>query len=311
MKLGRVAAAALLAVGMTSRPAHAWDELGHRVVARIAWDNMTPQARANAVRLLMAAPANTGLHGLVPGGLSDEERGRELFVMAAVWPDVIRGRGHVGNRYAHGDWHYVNFFWEQRTPGGPIVDRADRTDGQLLNQLPGLVRTVGDAQASDSARAVALAWVLHLVGDAHQPLHNSARITPQDTAGDRGGNLFLLGGLYPRNNLHAFWDAIVGFNARRTGAGDETVYVGGIAGRLETRYRLSWARTRLIPGQFETWSKEGVRLAQRRAYPAWLVRGQPAPDRYNDLVWAEAQPRLALAGYRLADALNRALGGGA
>jgi hypothetical protein len=45
---------------MMSRPAYAWDELGHRVVARIAWDRMTPQARNNAVRLLMAAPANTG-----------------------------------------------------------------------------------------------------------------------------------------------------------------------------------------------------------------------------------------------------------
>ncbi|HEU4561735.1 MAG TPA: S1/P1 nuclease, partial [Longimicrobium sp.] len=179
MKLGRVAAAALVAVGMMSRPAYAWDELGHRVVARIAWDRMTPQARASAVRLLMAAPANTGLRELVPAGLSADEHGRELFVIASVWPDVIRSRSHVGNRYAHSDWHYVNFFWEQRSPGGPITDRPDRTDGQLLNQLPGLVRTVGDAQATDSARAVALAWVLHLVGDGHQPLHNSARITPQ------------------------------------------------------------------------------------------------------------------------------------
>lgn len=309
MKLGRVAAAALVAVGMMSRPAYAWDELGHRVVARIAWDRMTPQARAGAVRLLMAAPANTGLRELVPAGLGADERGRELFVLASVWPDVIRSRSHVGNRYAHSDWHYVNFFWEQRTPGGPIIDRPDRTDGQLLNQLPGLARTVGDAQASDSARAVALAWVLHLVGDAHQPLHNSARITPQDTAGDRGGNLFLLGGLYPRNNLHAFWDAIVGFNAPWTGSGDEATYVGGIAGRLETRYGSSWARTRLLPGEFQAWSKEGVRVAQQSAYPAWLVRGQVAPPRYNDVVWSAAQPRLALAGYRLADVLNRALGG--
>lgn len=309
MKLGRVAAAALVAVGMMSRPAYAWDELGHRVVARIAWDRMTPQARANAVRLLMAAPANTGLRELVPAGLGDEERGRELFVLAAVWPDEIRSRGHVGNRYAHSDWHYVNFFWEQRTPGGPIIDRPDRTDGQLLNQLPGLVSTVGDAQGSDSARAVALAWVLHLVGDAHQPLHNSARITPQDTAGDRGGNLFLLGGLYPRNNLHAFWDAIVGYNAPRIGVGDEAAYVGGIASGLETRYRPSWARTRLLAGEFQAWSREGVRVVQQKGYPAWLVRGEPAPSRYNDVVWSEAQRRLALAGYRLADVLNRALGG--
>jgi hypothetical protein len=149
----------------------------------------------------------------VPAGLGDEERGRELFVLAGGVArrdpqPQSRGERLCPRRLA----------LRQLLPGAadaprPIIDRPDRSDGQLLNQLPGLVGTVGDAQASDSARAVALAWVLHLVGDAHQPLHNSARITPQDTAGDRGGNLFLLGGLYPRNNLHAFWDAIVGFDA--------------------------------------------------------------------------------------------------
>ncbi|HET7228858.1 MAG TPA: S1/P1 nuclease [Longimicrobium sp.] len=311
MKLFRVAAAALVAVGMMSRPAYAWDELGHRVVARIAWDRMTPQARANAVRLLMAAPRNTGLGALMPAGGSEDERGRELFVMAAVWPDIIRGRTHVGNAYAHGDWHYVNFFWEQKTPGGPAIDRPDKgTDGHLLDQLPAQARTVGDAQASDSARAVALAWVLHLVGDAHQPLHNSARITPQDTAGDRGGNLFLLAGLYPRNNLHAWWDSLVGFSEPWTGIGDEAAYVGSVASRIEGRFTPAWAGGRLKPGDFRAWSQEGVAVARQSAYPAWLVRGQPAPARYQGVSWAAAQPRLALAGYRLADVLNRALGGG-
>ena len=83
--------------------------------------------------------------------------------------------------------------------------------------------------------------------------------------------------------------------------------MGGIAGRLKTRYRP--ARTQLRPGEFQAWSKEGVRVVQQKGYPAWLVRGQPAPPRYNDVVWSEAQRRLPLAGYRLADVLKRALGG--
>jgi S1/P1 Nuclease len=310
MKLFRVAAAAVVAVGMMSRPAYAWDELGHRVVARIAWDRMTPQARASAVRLLMAAPANTGMRALMPATGSDDERGRELFVMAAVWPDIIRSRNQVGNAYAHGDWHYVNFFWEQRTPGGPAVERPDKgTDGHLLDELPLMARTVADAQAGDSARSVALAWVLHLTGDAHQPLHNSARITAQDTAGDRGGNLFALAGLYPRNNLHAYWDSLVGFSVPWTGTGGEAEYVGRIAAGIEARYTPAWARSRLLAGDFRAWSHEGVRVAQQSAYPAWLVRGQAAPPQYQATTWAAAQPRLALAGYRLADVLNRALGG--
>jgi hypothetical protein len=311
MKWMRVAALAAAAVGLASRPAYAWDELGHRVVARIAWDEMTPRARAAAVRLLMNAPAGAGLRELMPPMGTDEERGRELFVMAAVWPDIIRSRTHPGYRFAHSDWHYVDHFWEQHTPGGPAIDRPDvRLDGLLLQQFPAMSAVVGDASAADSSRAVALAWVLHLVGDAHQPLHNSSRITPQDTAGDRGGNSFALHGLYPRSNLHAFWDGIVGMAAPwHPGDTDEAAYVGDVAATLERRFPAAWARRRLLPGDVQAWSMEGYRISKQSVYPRWLVRGEEAPPRYLAQSWAIAQPRLALAGYRLADVLNRALGG--
>src|SRR5687768_8006614 len=106
MKLGRAAAAAVVALGLGARPAYAWDELGHRVVARIAWDHMTSRARAAAVRLLMNAPANSGIRALAADAPA-AERGRELFVFAAVWPDIIRDRTYIGFPYAHSDWHYV------------------------------------------------------------------------------------------------------------------------------------------------------------------------------------------------------------
>ncbi|HEV7587415.1 MAG TPA: S1/P1 nuclease [Longimicrobium sp.] len=310
MKLGRVGAAALVALGLGARPAYAWDELGHRVVARIAWDHLTPQARTAAVRLLMNAPANSGIPALASDA-TEAERGRELFVMAAVWPDIIRSSSYVGNRYAHSNWHYVNFFWAQQLPGGPPIDRPDKgTDGELLNQLPRLAATLAAPAAGDSARSLALAWILHLVGDAHQPLHNSARITPQDPQGDRGGNLFLLGGMYPRSNLHGYWDAVTGFSAPwRTGDRTEADYVGYVSAGLARRYTPAWARGRLLPGRFEQWSREGLAVAERTIYPAWLVRGQPAPARYQPVAWTAAQPRLALAGYRIAELLNRTLGG--
>jgi hypothetical protein len=311
MRPFRTALIALAALALASRPAYAWDELGHRVVARIAWDNLTPAARAAAVRLLMNAPANTGLREMLPPATPEAERGRELFVLAAVWPDVVRSRTHMGNAYAHGDWHYVNFFWEQPVPGGPGHALPEHPlDGQLLNQLPRLQATLADPAAGDSARSVALAWLLHLVGDAHQPLHNSARITPQDPQGDRGGNLFLLGGLYPRNNLHAYWDSLVGFAVPwQVGITSEADYVGSVAGWLERRYTPGWGRSRLFPGEFRRWSQEGAGIAQRSLYPVWLTRGQRAPDRYQPLAWSTAQPRLALAGYRLAALVNAAVGG--
>lgn len=298
------AAAALL----WSTPAHAWDELGHRVVARIAWDHMTPAARQNAVRLLQAAPPNSGIAELMPRTGTMEERQREWFVWAAVWSDMIRDREHPGARYAHADWHYVNFFWEQM-PDGTRRDRPDLPRaGFLIDQMERIGTTLGNASVPDSARAIDLMWALHLAGDGHQPLHNNARITAQDPEGDRGGNSFRLAGLYPFNNLHAFWDGLVGASMPWAAADrSEADYVGSIAQRLAAEYPQSRMRGQLEPGEFEEWSREGFRIAQRVAYTG-VVRDQRAPASYRVSAWNAAEPRIALAGYRLADLLNRTLG---
>jgi hypothetical protein len=299
---------ALAAAGLAwSTPAHAWDELGHRVVARIAWDHMTPAARQNAIRLLQSAPPGSGIAELMPQTGSMEERQREWFVHTAVWADMIRDRDHPGTRYAHADWHYVNFFWEPG-PNGPR-DRPDLPRaGQLIDQMQRMAQTLGSASVPDSAEAIDLAWLLHLGGDSHQPLHNSARITSEDPEGDRGGNSYRLAGLYPFNNLHSYWDSLVGF-AIPWGIGEhlESMYVGGIAGRIARHWPQSRMRGQLLPGQFEEWSREGLRVAQRVAYTT--PRNERATPAYRRRAWTAAEPRIALAGYRLADLLNQKLGG--
>lgn len=306
----RILALALAICALWTTPAYAWDELGHRVVARIAWDNMTPAARTRAVQILRAAPPLTGLAALMPpaGVGTEEERMRDWFIMAAVWPDIIRGRGMPNWVYAHSDWHYVNFFWQVGPDGRPV----DRTDipraGQLIDQAQRIAGELGNPSVPDSAKAIDLAWALHLVGDGHQPLHNNARITAQDTAGDRGGNEFRLGGIYPYNNLHGYWDALVGQSVPWAMADrSESEYVGSISRRLQAEWPRSRFANRMLPGQFETWSHEGFRVAQR-AYPAWLVRNERAPDRYLPYAWNLAEQRIALAGYRAAELLNRTLG---
>ncbi|HEU0053102.1 MAG TPA: S1/P1 nuclease [Longimicrobium sp.] len=300
--------AALVAVFVLSSPAYAWDELGHRVVARIAWDNMTPAARAASIRLLEAAPPASGIANLMPRDARPlEERQRDWFVDAAVWADIIRSRNATGNRYAHADWHYVNFFWEQR-PNGARVDRDDMPRaGGLLTELTRIGGILGDASRPDSARAIDLVWALHLVGDAHQPLHNSARITAEHPDGDRGGNLYELRGLYPNNNLHAFWDGIVApAFPWQAGSRTESDYVGSIAARIEARQPQRALANRLFPGDYERWSREGLRVAQTVAYTTPEHR---TPTRsYLFRAWDAAEPRVALAGYRLAALLNRALG---
>jgi hypothetical protein len=179
--------------------------------------------------------------------------------------------------------------------------------GELLNRLQHYGTSLGNPSLPAAERGIDLAWTLHLVGDGHQPLHNSARITPRDTAGDRGGNSFLLAGVYPFSNLHGYWDALVGFSVPWAPMDrSEEDYVGSIAARTAARFPQS--RFQLHPGRFEDWSREGMRVAQRSAYPAWLERGARAPLRYRTHAWLAAEPRVALAGYRLADMLNRQLG---
>ena len=125
--------AAIFALGgalLTATPVHAWDEVGHKVVARIAWDHMTPRAREQAVALLMAAPQDAGIRALMPGdGRPIADRQRDLFVNTSVWADLIRSRTHPGSRYAHSDWHYVNFFWEPGPNGRP----RDRNDPRFMS----------------------------------------------------------------------------------------------------------------------------------------------------------------------------------
>ena len=204
-----------------------------------------------------------------------------------------------GDRYAHSNWHYVNFFWEQRFPGGPVIPRPDKPlDGHLLNQLPGLAATVGNAQAGDSARSVALAWVLHLVGDAHQPLHNSARITPQDPQGDRGGNLFLLAGMY-RAELTPL-DALVGFASRAPVTRRAATLPLAAGWRGATR---PVCRGRMLPSGSSS-GRAGGRARRADGLPR-LAGARPPARRVPDRRGTAAQPRLALAGYRIAELLNR------
>jgi hypothetical protein len=310
MKLRALPLLLTLAALAWAAPAHAWDALGHRVVARIAWDHMTPAARENAIRLLQGAPEWSGIAELRPAHLPAAERDREWFVRTAVWADQLRARERAAGRPATSDWHYVNHFWEQR-PNGVAVDRPDvPRAGQLLDQLGRIGGTLGDATRPDTARALDLAWALHMLGDVHQPMHNSARITERDPEGDRGGNSFELAGLYPNSNLHAYWDGLVGpAFPWRPGDRTDADYVGGIAAELARRHPMRALESRLRPGAYEAWSREGVRVAQAVAYRG-LARDERAPAWYRRVAWGAAEGRIVLAGYRLAGLLNGALGEG-
>ncbi|HLM67564.1 MAG TPA: S1/P1 nuclease, partial [Longimicrobium sp.] len=238
-KLTLCATAALLAFG--APPAHAWDEFGHVVVARIAWENMTPQARGRAIQILRGAPPGSGLSQGFPQGTLTPEQQMWMFVRASHWPDDIKSSGHPGHGFARGNRHFVNLFWEQQTDFGPITASTRPPFGELLNDLPGLRTEVAGSDPGQAA--VALAWVVHLLGDVHQPLHSSSRITQADPTGDRGGNDFGLSG--SPGNLHSYWDGVITRNHRRRQGESDRDYLQRVAGDISARNPLSGFATDL------------------------------------------------------------------
>jgi hypothetical protein len=302
--------AALTVLVMAATPAYAWDNFGHRLVARIAWDNMTPQARARAISILRNAGSDTGLRGTVTGTLTQQQQ-IELFVFAATWADEVRDTANAlrMEKYHHPYRHYVDTFWRQDTDFGPIQAVDRRPEGDLLRDAPRLQQWLAGGSAQE--RALGLAWVIHLVGDIHQPLHASGRMTPRDPWGDGGGNTFVADttreGRLTRS-LHSVWDGIMTASLQRQSGESDAAFLARSAREVAARNPRSEFPGELGQRDFRQWADSSVALAKRAVYRAPLVRDQAAPAAYRTAAFQAAEPRVALAGYRLADLLNRTLG---
>ena len=154
-------------------PALAWGAQGHEIVAAIALQDLSPQARGQVARLL-GSPV--------------------LLIHDASWADEIRDR-----RPETGRWHYVDI--PLSAPGYLAARDCSRGDC-VVAQIAAAQRVLADPRRTSSARAEALRFLIHLVADIHQPLH----AVDND---DRGGNqvrITLRGG---RTNLHQLWDTRV------------------------------------------------------------------------------------------------------
>ena len=286
--------------------ARAWHDGGHQTVAAIAWDQMTPQARARAATLLQNAPANSEIRALRPTTGSAAERDRIQFIRAAVWADDVRS-GQRRSIYHQGLWHFTDFFWEQQQPGGPKRQRPDvPTHGDLVPKLPALEASLrrSHARSVSPSKGTDLAWFLHLMGDIAQPLHCSGRITALEPRGDEGGNLFCVGTRDSRgrcrNNLHSYWDHVI---ERDFGGNADPLQV---AATIQSRFRRT-PMTRLSLGQYQSWAQAAQRIAMADAYPASLARDTAPSPEYRALVSRVSQKAIALGGYRLGETLNQVL----
>src|SRR4051812_898443 len=224
-------AVALIAVTAASTSARAWDDFGHMQIAAVAWKDLKPKAKARVSQLLELNPRYA--NWIV--GARKRDEARVAFLRSATWADAIRSdRAYKDDEpgaatatqnvgYAemlrHTTWHYVNRPFSR--DGTPLLEAATPN---VATQIPVLRAALCAAGTSDELKSYDLSWLMHLVGDVHQPLHCVARFDRGTPFGDRGGNLVKVTGnaqpavcddprygpFGPPDDLHAFYDTVAG-----------------------------------------------------------------------------------------------------
>ncbi|MFI5317524.1 MAG: S1/P1 nuclease [Myxococcota bacterium] len=252
----------VFAAALLPLPAIAWGNVGHELVAEIAARHLEAGARRE-VRALLG----------------------ESMAAAATWADAVRNQ-----RPDTRPWHYVNIPLDAATydaardcPEGACAIAAIERELAILR----------DRRRAKAARAEALRFVIHLVGDLHQPLHCAERNH------DGGGNGVTVRWFGSDATLHHVWDADIIDQPRLSRA--------QIAARLSREIRAGGSALAADAGEggLAAWAEQAHALAASNAYripasrrlaKAYFERNAPVVDR-----------QLIRAGLRLANVLNAAL----
>ena len=258
-----------------STPSFAWGPEGHEIVADIARSHLTEHARDRIRELL----------------------GNDDLAAVSVWADDIKAE-----RPETFGWHFVDIPMSAQGFSGPRDcyrpderHPATKEDHHncVVDRISLFARVLADKNAPRPDRIEALKFVVHFVGDIHQPLHATGEA--------RGGNeihVVEFGqtqcGKYVCN-LHFAWDiGLIEHAGRR-----EADYVNYLE-KWITRQRLQ----QKAGGTPETWANESFILAKQ----VWLNDGGTIDEAYYRNKIGTLDQRLALAGLRLARLLNEALG---
>ncbi len=213
-------------------PATAWWDYGHQTIARIAWLQVKPATRTRMQALFARQTA-----------LETPRCPVRTIEEASVWPDCVK----PGERFSYAfSWHFQNidlckpFDLKAACPFGNCVSAQITRNAKLL----------ADRSVPDRERLQAIAFLVHLVGDLHQPLHAADR---SDQGGNKTRTRYGEAGPYP---LHMIWD---GYLAERS----ITSPAAEAAGLLR---EASHEDRAAISGTVEDWSREGWATARAIAY---------------------------------------------
>ena len=262
--------AALTLIGFLSvafaPSAHAWGCKGHQAVALIAESHLTPRARETVLSILSAVPIDPTL----PRYCGENA---DPFADASTWPDDIRKL-----RPDTPPWHFIDI--PRGAPKSDLAKYCPEPESCVTSALTEQVRVLRDSSSSAQAKADALRFIIHFVGDIHQPLHaitnndmggNCVPVTffgqaPQE--GPPGRRLVEPGGSVQNNpgsgsfhpNLHSIWDTDIVEHLSPNETSSQ------LASSLDQKFSArisSWLKQ---PSDFEAWAWESHELAERVAY---------------------------------------------
>src|SRR3984957_8842629 len=214
--------ATVLTLLIIAQPLYAWFDGGHMVVACIAYKNLTPKTRSRVDTLLKLNP----MYAQWTQGVADDQKGLVAFLHGAVWPDCIKqavcSAGYAADggdtppgkptdaqnigyadKLMHKYWHFVDIPYAAGASGEPPKSPNALTEILLLTQAIG-------TDESEDIKSYDVVWLEHLVGDVHQPLHCTSRFTKNHPTGDAGGNFVAFCQKPCRDELHAYWDGLLG-----------------------------------------------------------------------------------------------------
>src|SRR4051794_21888163 len=211
---------AVCTAALACTPAHAWNSLGHKSVAEIAWRQLDPPTRQKIVDTLRRHPRfDVDFAAKMEDAAQKGDKATQdhwIFQHAATWPDEIR----KNKEYDRPLWHYIDLPLflnpsDRTALGGksPVNLSAEfptSISDKKYNAIQAIAwsRATLTSKAGPDVRAIAYCWLLHLVGDIHQPLHSTSLFSADRfRKGDEGGNKIPL---TKGKNLHSLWDGLLG-----------------------------------------------------------------------------------------------------
>src|SRR5262249_29494498 len=262
-------------------PVWGWGPEGHDVVALVAEQHLSSKAR-NAIAELI-------------GSRSIGER------RIANWADLIKRSSYYNKKYPkNATWHYIDL------PLGVETDKVEdycQNHNCVIDAVKRFQNVLQDPDGSELQRKEALFFLVHFIGDLHQPLHCAM------LNGDYGGNKrrVILPGededTFHRNNLHRVWDSDL---VEAAGEGlTEADFAARLSAQVTPEMRRQWSS-----GDVKAWVLESNRIAKENAYQGISgddgMEGKPIvlSAEYMQTNQTVVRGQLQKAGIRLAKILN-------